>query len=279
MESQGVRKILVCANETVGGRALIEAVKRHAQKGPISVFVCCPQNEPKHGYVVYDETVREAAENRLKTTLAQLHTEGIEATGAVLGPDPYGAIMDCVADFNPDEIIISTHPATRSGWLRRDLITRVRDSTGLPVEHVVVDLDLDRQESTRTLVVANQTAGGEPLFGLLRGKAAEKPHTFVVILPQSGPDLGDPNARLAALLERLHGEGFEAIGQVVHPDPFTAIQNALQFYAVDEIVISTFPATRSGWLRSDLVERVRASTSLPVEHVVVSEAQAAEMTA
>ena len=46
----------------------------------------------------------------------------------------------------------------------------------------------------------------------------------------------------------------------MHPDPFTAIQNALQFYGVDEIVISTFPASRSGWLRGDLIERVRAST-------------------
>jgi hypothetical protein len=45
--------------------------------------------------------------------------------------------------------------------------------------------------------------------------------------------------------------------------------NALQYYAPDEIVISTHPATRSGWLRSDLIERVRRSTATPVEHVVV----------
>ena len=43
----------------------------------------------------------------------------------------------------------------------------------------------------------------------------------------------------------------------MHPDPFTAIQNALQFYAVDDIVISTFPETRSGWLRGDLIGRVQ----------------------
>ena len=43
----------------------------------------------------------------------------------------------------------------------------------------------------------------------------------------------------------------------MHPDPYTAIQNALQFYAPDDIVISTFPETRSGWLRSDLIGRVR----------------------
>ena len=58
------------------------------------------------------------------------------------------------------------------------------------------------------------------------------------------------------------------MGQVGHADPYTAIQNALQFYGADEVVISTFPETRSGWLRNDLVERVRSSTSRPVEHVV-----------
>jgi hypothetical protein len=63
---------------------------------------------------------------------------------------------------------------------------------------------------------------------------------------------------------------------VMDPDPFTAVQNALQFYSVDEIVISTFPATRSGWMRSDLIDRIKASTSKPVEHVVVSDAEAKE---
>jgi len=70
--------------------------------------------------------------------------------------------------------------------------------------------------------------------------------------------------------ERLHEAGLTAIGQVMPPDPFTSIQNALQFYAIDEIVISTFPNERSGWMRNDLISRVQASTSKPVEHVVVN---------
>ena len=44
------------------------------------------------------------------------------------------------------------------------------------------------------------------------------------------------------------------------PDPYTATMNALQHFRVDDVVISTFPATRSGWLRSDLIERVRGAT-------------------
>jgi hypothetical protein len=33
-------------------------------------------------------------------------------------------------------------------------------------------------------------------------------------------------------------------------------------------VISTYPETKSGWLRSDLIERVRRATGKPVEHVI-----------
>jgi hypothetical protein len=273
-------RILVVANETVGGRALIDAVRKvgekaHSELRPFHVTVVCPQNQPKAGYVVYDETVRHAAENRLSTTLAQLREVGIEADGEIMDPDPYNATMDAFGHYGADEIIISTHPETRSGWLRRDLIDRVRDATGVPVEHVIVDLDADRADATRTLVVANQTVGGEPLIGLLRGKAHESPHRFIVICPQGeSGDAGDAYQRLAHTLQRLHDEGLEATGQVMDPDPFTAIQNALQFYAVDEIVISTFPSTRSGWLRNDLVGRVQASTSKPVEHVVVNPSEA-----
>ena len=86
--------------------------------------------------------------------------------------------------------------------------------------------------------------------------------------PGAGAGGHDAHQRLAHTLELLHKQGLEAVGQVMDPDPFTAIQNALQFYPADEIVISTFPETRSGWLRSDLVGRVETSTGKPVEHVV-----------
>ena len=276
------RRILVVANETVAGRPLIDAVRKHAEQAhaegkPFQVTVVCPQNVPKHGYVIDDRSVRAAAENRMKLTLASLREVGIEAEGEIMDEDPYGATMDAIAEFGADIVIISTHPETRSGWLRRDLVDRVRDASGLPVEHVVVDLDADRAEATRTLVVANQTIGGKPLIGLLKGKAAESRHRFIVICPQGGADDGgDANERLAHMLQRLEEEGLMAIGQVSEADPFTAIQNALRFYGVDEIVISTFPSTKSGWLRGDLINRVRQTTGKDVEHVVVSQEQARE---
>jgi hypothetical protein len=264
-----MKRILVVANETVAGRALIDAVKRHADQGEVQVHVIAPQNAPRHGFVVYDDTVRGAARNRLDMTLAQLREVGIAATGELMDPDPYAAVMDALRDHDYDEIIVSTHPETRSGWLRQGLVDRVSRATRRPVEHVVVDLDLERDEALRTLVVANQTVGGEQLLDVLREKAAERPRRFIVIAPQSGdPSAGSAQERLAHMLRQLEDAGLEAIGQVVHPDPFTAIQNALQFYAPDEIVISTLPEARSGWLRADLIGRVRASTSTPVEHVV-----------
>ena len=271
-------RIVVVANETVGGKALIDAVRHHAEEAhkrhePFHVTVVCPQNQPKSGYVIYDESVRSAAENRLRTTLAQLREVGIDADGEVMDPDPFSATMDAVGAYGADQIIISTHPDTRSGWLRKDLVDRIREESGLPVEHVVVDLDADREHLTRTLVVANQTVGGQPLIDLLKEKGHKSRHNFVVIMPQGeGGEHGDADARLAHTLELLHESGLEAMGQVMDPDPFTAVQNALQFYPADEIVISTFPEARSGWLRSDLVERIKASTSKPVEHVVVDEA-------
>jgi hypothetical protein len=264
--------VLVVANETLGGKRLIDAVRARAAQGDASFVVIAPQNRPKAGMVVYNESVRDAAQHRVDLTIQQLRDVGIKATGEVMDPDPFAAVTDAVREFDADEIIISTHPETRSGWMRRDLIDRVRDSTGLPVEHIVVDLDADRQDVTHTLVVANKTVGGAPLLGLLRGKAAESPHRFTVIVPPDGGEgehVQEARDRLQTVLEHLHREGLTATGGLGDPDPFTAIMNALQFYAVDEIVISTHPATRSGWLRSDLVERVRRSTATPVEHVVV----------
>ena len=268
-----MKKILVVANETVAGKPLIDAVKRHADGGPVHVHVISPQNQPKHGYVVYDEHTRDAAQNRLEITIALLREAGIEADGEVMDPDPYSAVMDALGEQDYDEIVISTHPETRSGWLRQGLVDRVQRAARRPVEHVVVDLDAERDDVKRTLVVANETVASRPLLDALKRKAGDEPRRFIVIAPQSGAngEGGDPHERLARTLDELQEAGLDAVGQVEHHDPYTAIQNALQFYAPDDIVISTFPETRSGWMRSDLIGRVQASTGKPVEHVVSEE--------
>ena len=270
-----MKRVLVVANETVAGRPLIEAVKKRAEGEEIRAHVISPQNQPKHGYVIYDEHVRDAAQNRLEMTVALLREAGIEADGEVMDPDPYSAVMDALGEQDYDEIVISTHPETRSGWLRQGLVDRVQRAARRPVEHVVVDLDAERDDVKRTLVVANETVASRPLLDALKRKAGDEPRRFIVIAPESagnGNGADDTAAkRLAHTLTELQNAGFDAVGQVAHSDPYTAIQNALQFYAPDDIVISTFPETRSGWLRGDLIGRVRATTGKPVEHVVSEE--------
>src|SRR5271155_4590262 len=137
-----MKEILVVANRTLGGASLLEAVRAHAKEpGGARFRLVVPQSLPSAGLVVYDEAVREAAQVRVNLALETVAAEGLEATGEVGDPDPFNATMDAVADRRPDAIIVSTSPATSSGWLRRDLVERLQNASGLPVEHVVVDID------------------------------------------------------------------------------------------------------------------------------------------
>jgi hypothetical protein len=70
-----------------------------------------------------------------------LRSEGIDVHGQVAHPDPYTAAMEAVHDERIDEIIVSTYPGERSGWLRRDLVGRLRSDAGVPVEHVIVETE------------------------------------------------------------------------------------------------------------------------------------------
>src|SRR5215204_4018530 len=216
-----MKRVLVVANETVAGQPLIDAVRRRAEGEQLRAHVISPQNQPKHGYVIYDEHVRDAAQNRLEMTLALLREAGIEADGEVMDPDPYSAVMDALGEQDYDQIILSTHPETRSGWLRQGLVDRVQRAARRPVEHVVVDLDAARDDVKRTLVVANQTIGTPELLESLKRKAEHGRHRFIVICPQAadngnGEGSGDAAARLARTLKELEDAGLEAIGQVVH---------------------------------------------------------------
>jgi hypothetical protein len=265
--------VLVIANETVAGKALTEALERRAAGGELQVTVVCPVNVPREGYVVYDDTRRAAARRRLDRTLEVLRAEGISADGFVVESDPVDAVRDALAQLDPpvDDIVVSTHPESRSGWLRRDVVGRIRNVAGsIPVEHVVVDLAQEGGE-VNVLVVANETVLGETLLNAIKARAARGPASFMIIAPQSDLQMtGHPEAerRLRRVLAALRGAGLDAHGQIAHPDPYTATMHAVHDERVDEIIISTFPGQRSGWLRKDVVERIRSATGLPVEHVV-----------
>jgi len=268
--------VLVVANETVAGQSLAEALERRSAEGPLLVTVLAPVNQPREGYVVYEDTRRASAGRRLERTLEALRGEGISASGHVVEADPVAAVRDALAQAEPkvDEIVVSTHPRQRSGWLRRDVVERIRRAAdGLPVEHVVVDLDKEARAEANVLVIANETVVGDPLLEKIRERAAESPASFLIVSPQSDAEAAahpEAERRLRRALTILRGEGIDAHGQVAHPDPFTAASQAVQDERVDEIIVSTFPGEKqSNWLRGDLVNRLRKSTGLPVEHVEV----------
>jgi hypothetical protein len=255
------------------GEELLEAVRSRVTEGDL-VTVIAPVNEPREGYVVYENTRRAASGRRLDKTLTQLREAGVPADGHVVDHDPLTAVRDAIAVEQPDEVIVSTHPDTKSGWRRRNLIDEIRKSCGaIPVTHVVSDVAA-RTGAENVLVVANETVLGEPLLNRIRERARENPRAaFLIVCPQSDPEQAEhPEAeqRLRRALAQLRSDGIEAHGQIAHPDPFTAAMHAVRDERVDSILVSTFPEQRgSSWLRRDLVGRLESEAKVPVEHVVV----------
>jgi len=251
--------------------ALVERIEAKAADAPTRVVVVAPVNQPRQGYVVYYDTRRAAARRRLDKTLDLLRKAGVPATGVVVEADPVAAVQDAINQLEPDEVIVSTHPQKQSGWLRRNAVDGMRKAAGdIPFEHVVVDLAAEHGEAN-VLVVANQTVLGEPLLEAIRARAAKSPASFLIISPQ-GDDEGSHDAaekRLLRAVTMLRSEGLDVHGQIAHPDPYSAVMQTMEDERVDELIVSTFPNERSGWMRRDLVERLRNDTKLPLEHIEV----------
>jgi hypothetical protein len=271
-----VRHLLVVANETVTGSGLIDAVKRKADEERVElVTVLAPVSTPEAGYVVYEDTRRAAAGRRLDRTLTQLREAGIPAHGLVLETDPESAVKDAfgMLDPAPTDVIVSTHPLQKSGWLRKNVVDRIRKAAGdVPVEHVVAE-DSDEEGMRNVLVVANETVVGKPLIDRIHERAQRGPASFLIISPQSDPTQGEhPEAerRLRRTLSELRAAGIEAHGQIAHPDPYTAAMQAIEDERVDEVIVSTFEPARSPWMRRNLVQRLHNDAKVPVEHVVIS---------
>ena len=145
---QEERRILVVANETVGGSALREAIREKASGYARSkVHVVAPVlNTPVRHWTSDEDRARQAADERLQASLARLRQGGIDASGEVGASEPLQAIEDGLRLFDADEIIISTHPEGRSHWLERGVVRDAHDRFAVPITHVVVDLESERDE-------------------------------------------------------------------------------------------------------------------------------------
>jgi hypothetical protein len=151
-------RVLVVANETVAGRALLEEVRNRVKNRDSEIFVVVPamaSSRLEHLAHDVDGAIAEA-DKRLSASLRAMEAAGLHARGEVGDHhDPNQAIEDMLRAFPADELIISTHPPHRSKWLERGVVERARREVPLPVTHVVVDL-----EAERSVVESAGAAGG-----------------------------------------------------------------------------------------------------------------------
>lgn len=269
-----VERVLIFLNEVAGGRKLLQAVRDLAENHGATYFaVVSPQNQPIVGQIVDTEQLREAAQSRVDVTQAVLSGFGIKSEGAVLDRDPMLALDDAVRATNPDWMLLSALYETRLGLTRRDFVEWAKDTMPVPVELIPVRVDDDavRWDVIHTLVVATRTVNSPELIDRLRERAREKPHRYTFISPKSGDvTREDMCANLAATLAEAYRNEIDATGQPMSPDPFSAIQNAIEHYRLDEILISTLKGEQSKWLSDGLIDRVKEITDLPIEHVEAS---------
>ena len=133
-------RVLVVANETCAGRALLEELRGRVGPGS-EVLVVAPALNSRLRHIFADtDAAYAAAEERLAESIEMLRAAGIAASGAVGDSDPVQAIEDALVEFGATEIVISTHPPERSNWLEKRVVERASERFELPIAHVVVDL-------------------------------------------------------------------------------------------------------------------------------------------
>jgi hypothetical protein len=143
----GERRILVIANETVGGEALRRRIRERSEGMRAEVLVVTPAlNSPLRHWASDEDAARAAAQQRLDASLQSLAAVGINARGEVGDGEPLQAMEDALRTFGADEIILSTHPEGRSHWLERGVVEKARERFAVPITHVVVDLEAEREE-------------------------------------------------------------------------------------------------------------------------------------
>ena len=143
----GERRILVIANETVGGTKLREMIRERSKQVRAEILVVTPAlNSPLRHWASDEDRARVAAQERLDASLRRLESLGLRAHGEVGDGDPLQAMEDALRTFGADEIILSTHPEGRSHWLERGVVEKARERFAVPITHVVVDLEAEREE-------------------------------------------------------------------------------------------------------------------------------------
>ena len=135
-----VERLLAVANETLAGEEVVDAIQSIVMPGA-RIYVICPALVSRTRFWTSDLTAGIAsAYSRLGASITSMRALGLQADGIVGDADPLLAIEDALRIFDPDHLLISTHPADRSTWLERRVVERARARFAPPITHVVVDL-------------------------------------------------------------------------------------------------------------------------------------------
>jgi nucleotide-binding universal stress UspA family protein len=143
-------KLLLVANQTLGGEQLTALLDDLLQTGPCTLRLVVPVTDTEGAhqwdYPPVDRFVPDAhkiaralAEGRLEHELARLLRIGAEVTGEVVDAEPLGRIGELLRAEDFDGVIVSTLPHRLSRWLITDLPHRIARSTRVPLTHVESD--------------------------------------------------------------------------------------------------------------------------------------------
>src|SRR4051812_206948 len=107
--ADGEHRILVVANETVGGEELLEAIHHRAQHVREQVLVVCPAlNSPLKHWVSDEDQARIAAQERLEAPIAALHKAGSEGGGGIGGSRPPPSVRGRGRPLSPPPAVLFT---------------------------------------------------------------------------------------------------------------------------------------------------------------------------
>ena len=131
----------------VRGDDLSEEIEKHLAGKDAEIHVVAPAfaSDRLHQYTGDVDEGLEAAQNRLKTTLEELRSHDLEASGVVGDSEPDRAIEDVLEAFPADEILVVTHPDDDARWLEDEAFDRASANFEQPVTRLVVGGDRDDQ--------------------------------------------------------------------------------------------------------------------------------------
>jgi hypothetical protein len=133
--------------------------------------------------------------------------------------------------------------------------------------------------SRKILALVSEPVSGEALKSAV-GSGAEEAEVLVVAPALDSrmrfwtSDSDEAIARADQVqqetVERMDEEGLDAAGDTGESDPLLALQDALQTFEADEIVIFTHAGGERNWAEEGLVEQAQERFSKPVRHMEVS---------